>query len=175
MAASSTTSCASWPQPNMVVGRASLAAAVSFALALCGCAPDDEDKDDAPSVPHGFELAAAGAADSGAAMSAVVQDLSPSAVRDRIEAGNLRLIDIRRDDELALGMIPGAEHIPMEEFDPASVLVSDDRAIVLYCRSGRRSRIVGEQLAVYTGEPSSHLAGGIIAWEAAGLPVETPE
>ncbi len=88
--------------------------------------------------------------------------------------GNIRLIDVRRDDEVAEGVIPGAEHIALGNFDPANLDLSDGREVVLYCRSGRRSGIAGERLAEHTGETAKHLAGGIIAWRKAEQPVVIP-
>ena len=55
------------------------------------------------------------------------------------------------------------------------VTLSDGREVVLYCRSGRRSAMAGEKLAAVTGEPVEHLEGGMLAWEAAGQPVEKPQ
>ncbi len=88
--------------------------------------------------------------------------------------GNIRLIDVRRDDEVAEGVIPGAEHIALGNFDPANLDLSDGRKVVFYCRSGRRSGIAGERLAEHTGETAKHLAGGIIAWREAEQPVDIP-
>ena len=78
--------------------------------------------------------------------------------------GNVRLIDVRRDDEVALGMIEGAEHIPLDQFDPAALDLSDGREVVLYCRSGRRSTLAGQNLAKHTAKPAKHLSGGYLAW-----------
>jgi rhodanese-related sulfurtransferase len=91
-----------------------------------------------------------------------------------IAEGSVRLIDVRRDDEWAEGRIEGAEHIPLDQFDPASLDLSDVREVVLYCRSGRRSGIAAEQLAKHTGKPAKHLEGGILAWQEADLPVSKP-
>jgi len=85
--------------------------------------------------------------------------------------GNVRLIDVRTDAEVAEGAIPGAEHIALDQFDPAKLDLSDGREVVLYCRTGRRSAIAGERLAAATGKPVEHLAGGIIAWEEAQQPI----
>ncbi len=88
-------------------------------------------------------------------------------------AGNVRLIDVRTDVEVAEGAIPGAEHIALDRFDPAKLDLSDGREVVLYCRTGRRSAIAGERLAAATGKPVEHLAGGIIAWDEAQQPIAT--
>lgn len=145
-----------------------------LALSACGGEPDgNHEKRDAPSVPLGFELAFAGTA--GEAAPAPLVALSPDELAAKIAAGNVRLIDVRTDEEVAQGTIPGAEHIALDAFDPAKLDLSDGREVVLYCRSGRRSAIAGEKLATVTGARVEHLEGGILAWEAAGKPVAKPE
>ena len=155
-------------------------APVLLALAACGSGSDSESKRrEAPAVPFGFELAmagTAGGADDAAVLApaapAPLVTLTPEELAARIAAGNVRLIDVRTDAEVAEGMIPGAEHIPLDRFDPAALGPDDGREVVLYCRSDRRSAIAGAKLAEATGEPATHLEGGILAWEAAGQLVE---
>jgi rhodanese-related sulfurtransferase len=154
------------------------AAPLMLALAACGGgAEGSRDKRDAPSVPLGFELAMAGSADDAGAVPApaALVALTPEQLATRIKDGNVRLIDVRTDAEVAEGTIPGAEHIPLDRFDPASLDLSDGREVVLYCRSGRRSAMAGEKLASATGGPVEHLEGGMLAWEAAGQPAAKPE
>ncbi|PKP65174.1 MAG: rhodanese-like domain-containing protein [Alphaproteobacteria bacterium HGW-Alphaproteobacteria-7] len=141
---------------------------IALGLGACGAS----DRDDSSLAPLGVELAMA--ADSEAATtlaSAPLIDLSPPELAARMAAGNVRLIDVRTDAEVAEGAIPGAEHIALDRFDPAKLDLSDGREVVLYCRSGRRSAIAGERLAAATGKPVEHLAGGIIAWEDAQQPI----
>lgn len=153
----------------------------SAALSLVAC--DDGahagNKDSGPSAPLGFELAMAQTAASdtpavpasNTAPAPVMIDLTPEQLAARLAAGNVRLIDVRTDAEVAEGMIPGAEHFPLDQFDPAKLGPADGREVVLYCRSGKRSAMAGEKLAAATGQPVEHLAGGILAWEAAGQPI----
>lgn len=144
-----------------------------MALGLAACAPEGEDTDGAPGPYPGYELASAkaGRPDTGA----MVKELSVDQLDAMIASGKVRLIDVRKHDEVAEGMIAGAEHIPMDAFDPAKVSAGDDRDIVIYCRSGRRSRIVAEKLAAHSGKPAVHLAGGIIAWNEAGKAAAMPQ
>ncbi|MEE4288976.1 MAG: rhodanese-like domain-containing protein [Erythrobacter sp.] len=150
----------------------------SFALlALAACSGDPEEGGRGQSAPMPAlvpQLALAGiTADDAPDAVRPLRDLSPEEVRALVESGKVRLIDVRTDEEVAQGTISGAEHVAMDRFDPAAVTSSaDKRPIVLYCRSGRRSAMVGEKLAGHTGEPAAHLEGGILAWEAAGLPIE---
>lgn len=158
-------------------------APVLLALAACGGRGGGE-KHDSPSAPLGFELAMAGTAgaengqgsDAGTTTPAPIAgplvEITAEDLAARLAAGTVRLIDVRTDEEVAQGMIPGAEHIPLDRFDPAALGPSDGREVVLYCRSGRRSAIAGEKLAATTGEPVEHLGGGILAWEEAGQPLE---
>ncbi len=152
-------------------------APLMLALAACGGEPDSpRDKRDGPSVPLGFELAMAGTGEDAGALPAPAPliAITPEELATKIKAGNVRLIDVRTDAEVAEGTIPGAEHIPLDRFDPASLDLSDGREVVLYCRSGRRSGLAGEKLAGVTGGPVEHLEGGMLAWEAAGQPVAKP-
>lgn len=135
-------------------------------LAASACAPEGEgeEKGSTP-LPLGFELAVAQAAENDSPISVV--DLSVSDLKAKLAKQNVRLIDIRTSEEVATGTITGAEHIEMDEFDPTVLDQADGREVVLYCRSGRRSRILGEQLAAQTGKQVKHLSGGIVAWRAA--------
>lgn len=105
---------------------------------------------------------------------ASVEDVDASTLENLSKAGGVRLIDVRSDEEVAEGMIPGAEHIELDKFDPATLDLSDGREPVLYCRSGRRSGIAAEKLSKHLGKPAKHLEGGIRSWEAKGLPVKRP-
>ena len=162
-------------------------ALTTLALGACGDGRSGRGEGDAPDAPIGFELALVSAAapapgddgdDNGAdaapsvSAPAPVIDVSPEELSARLAAGNVRLIDVRTDAEVAEGIIPGAEHIPLDRFDPAALGPPDGRGVVLYCRSGRRSAIAGEKLAAALGTPVEHLAGGILAWEAAGKPID---
>lgn len=149
-------------------------APLMLTLAACGGESGEGGKGDAPAGPLGFELAmAATPGDSAAPLPAPASlvSLSPGELAERIKAGDVRLIDVRTDEEVAEGTIPGAEHIALDRFDPAAIATDDGREVVFYCRSGRRSAIAAEKLAEATGAPATHLEGGIIAWEAAGQPV----
>ena len=154
-----------------------LAAAAMLALTACGGEQDGNGKG-GPSAPFGFELAMAATpaaddsgTDSAAPLVPTMIDLTADELAARLKAGNIRLIDVRTDAEVAEGVIPGAEHNALDRFDPASLDLSDGREVVLYCRSGRRSEMAGELLAAVTGKPVEHLAGGITAWEEAGQPI----
>ena len=76
------------------------------------------------------------------------------------------IIDAREQDEYDEGHIPGAVLIPYGEIaDRAENELPDkDQLILVYCRSGRRSKIAAEEL-VKLGYTNVKEFGGIIDWE----------
>ena len=76
------------------------------------------------------------------------------------------IIDAREQDEYDEGHIPGAILIPYGEIaDRAEKELPDkDQLILVYCRSGRRSKIAAEEL-VKLGYTNVKEFGGIIDWQ----------
>ena len=76
------------------------------------------------------------------------------------------IIDARTQEEYDEGHIPGAILIPEYEIaDRAEKELSDKKQLILvYCRSGRRSKIAAEEL-VKLGYTNVKEFGGIIDWE----------
>jgi len=102
-----------------------------------------------------------------------VRDLTPAEVAQGLKEGRVVLVDVREPNETALERFPGAVLLPLSAFDPAAIAVPDGRDVVFACRSGRRS-VTASLAAQQRGFPyRAHLAGGILAWKAAGLPTET--
>ena len=75
------------------------------------------------------------------------------------------ILDVRTQEEYNQGHIPGAIVIPHEEIaDKAEEALTDkDQLILVYCRSGRRSKIAAEAL-VELGYTNIKEFGGIIDW-----------
>lgn len=101
-----------------------------------------------------------------------VRDLSAEEVAAELAADRILLVDVREPRETAAERIPGAVLRPLSSFDPATIPDPDGRDVVFSCATGRRS-IRASEIAQAAGLPyRSHLAGGIVAWKAAGLPTE---
>lgn len=104
-----------------------------------------------------------------------IRELTPEQARARQQAG-AALIDVREAHERAAGMAEGARGVAGGELlaAPGSVLPSPEQEIILICQSGRRSldAAVALQAAGYTQLAS--VAGGTVAWRAAGLPLVQP-
>ncbi len=75
------------------------------------------------------------------------------------------LIDVREQDEFDAGHIPGAILIPYTEIENKAeeMLPDKDKQILVYCRSGRRSKIAAEALSKL-GYTNIKEFGGIIDW-----------
>ena len=75
------------------------------------------------------------------------------------------ILDVRRPDEFAEGHIPNAVNIPNEIIGTNEITELPDKAqlILVYCRSGRRSKEASEKL-VALGYTNIVEFGGIIDW-----------
>ena len=75
------------------------------------------------------------------------------------------ILDTREQDEFDEGHIPGAILIPYTEIENKAeeMLPDKDKLILVYCRSGRRSKIAAENL-VKLGYTNVKEFGGIIDW-----------
>ncbi|NWG38796.1 MAG: rhodanese-like domain-containing protein [Hydrogenophilaceae bacterium] len=85
------------------------------------------------------------------------------------------VLDVREDKEWAAGHIPNARHIPLGALSSrlGELEKFKRRAIVINCRSGHRSARACAILKKSGFENVHNLAGGIIAWEKANLPITT--
>ena len=76
------------------------------------------------------------------------------------------LLDVRRATEYAEGHIPGAINVPNESIGTAEIPELPDKSqlILVYCRSGRRSKEASEKL-VKLGYTNIVEFGGILDWK----------
>ena len=102
-----------------------------------------------------------------------VHDLTPEEVWKGMAEGRYLLVDVREPNEVAVDAYPGAVVVPLSSFDPASIPDPKGGQVVFACRSGKRS--VTASLAAQAGgfAHDKHLAGGMLAWKAAGLPTKS--
>jgi len=98
--------------------------------------------------------------------------LSPQTAADRIAGPNSPLvIDIRTPHERLEKSIKGSMHRPLNTWREGLPDIPHDRAIIVHCAGGYRSSMAASLLQRDGFTNVSELAGGIAAWEAAGLPV----
>jgi rhodanese-related sulfurtransferase len=108
------------------------------------------------------------------AMSVQDTELGPAAAAERLRDGDWQAVDVRlayeRDED---GVIAGDVHIALTELSERAGEIDPARPVLLYCHTGSRSAMAVAALRG-AGYDAHNLAGGIVAWTAAGLPVARP-
>ena len=103
------------------------------------------------------------------------EDVDVQTFKSLTEGQDIILLDVRTAEEFAEGHIEGAINIDQGQdgfLERAKALLSVDKTIAVYCRSGRRSASAAGRLAD-EGYKCVNLKGGILAWKEAGMDVTT--
>ncbi len=100
-------------------------------------------------------------------------DISPQDAKARLDAGEVQLVDVREPQEWEAGRIPdpAVRHIPLGQLQEHAATIDRERPVVFQCLSGGRSTMAAEAFRA-AGYDAYNLAGGLLAWEAAGLPLD---
>jgi rhodanese-related sulfurtransferase len=97
--------------------------------------------------------------------------ISVSQALDKYQAGAF-ILDVRTSEEWNQGHIPGSILIPLDQLSGRLSEVPRDRDVVVVCRTGSRS-LQGLQILQQAGFTRvASMTGGMVAWQAAGNPVE---
>jgi thioredoxin 1/putative thioredoxin len=92
-----------------------------------------------------------------------------------LQGGRVSLVDTREPAVYRRAHLPSALNIPLEEIEGRlAELHMLPKTPVLYCRSGERTKELAAKLAEQD-VPVAFLEGGVLAWEASGLPIERPD
>ena len=98
--------------------------------------------------------------------------LAPEVAAERMAAANPPLvIDVRQPPERARKRLDGSVHIPLGRLSDQLNDLPRDRPVIVHCAGGYRSSIAASLLQRSGRMAVSEIAGGIGAWEQAGLPV----
>ena len=100
----------------------------------------------------------------------VVETITAAQLAEMLAEGRVVLVDVRTPAEFAEVRLAGALNAPLSTFTPASIPQEERRETILMCRTSRRSAQAADMLSRFTNGRVRHLAGGIIAWQQAGLP-----
>ena len=98
-------------------------------------------------------------------------DYTPDQVAQLLADGDVQLIDVRQQHEHEAGRIAGGRLIELSDLPAQVGTIDRQRPVVFYCLSGGRSAAASAALSS-AGFDAHNMAGGIIAWDAAGLPLE---
>ena len=99
-----------------------------------------------------------------------MSDYQPDEVARLLHAGEIQLIDVRTAHEHEAGHIAGTPRIELSELTERAAEIDRGRPVVFYCRSGARSAMATEAFGE-AGYDAHNMAGGMLAWDAAGLPI----
>src|SRR5215210_4630099 len=97
-------------------------------------------------------------------------DLAPDDVRRRHDAGEIALVDVREPYEREAGHIGGSRHIELGALASEAQTLDRELPVVFYCRVGARSRMAA-MASRRAGFDAYSLDGGLLAWDAQGLPL----
>ena len=141
------------------------AALAVLALGATGCQSDDGDAQATPTTP----------AASSAGVATTLRHLDTKAFAEAARQQGAVLLDVRTPAEFAAGHLAGAKNLDVQATTFATQLAALDKTAryVVYCRTGHRSTVAGQQMLAAGFTKVVDLAGGITAWTAAGNPVTT--
>jgi rhodanese-related sulfurtransferase len=97
-------------------------------------------------------------------------DYSPQEVSRLQSQGEIQLIDVREVHEHEAGRIAGDRLIVLGSLSGEAHTIDQSRPVVFYCRSGARSAMATQAFSE-AGYDAHNMAGGLLAWDAAGLPL----
>jgi thioredoxin 1/putative thioredoxin len=98
--------------------------------------------------------------------------IKPAELAQLVAGGAVSPIDTRDAGAFTRAHLPGAVSMPLEGLEGRlAELHMLTGQPVLYCRSGDKTKDMAEKLAEQ-GVPVAFLEGGLLAWEAEGLPIE---
>ena len=94
------------------------------------------------------------------------QPITQEAAKDMMDQQDVIVLDVREQEEYDSGHIPGAVLLPVNaiaEDSAAAVIPEKDSVVLVYCRSGNRSKTASKELAEL-GYTQVYEFGGIQTW-----------
>ncbi len=104
-------------------------------------------------------------------LTATTERLSAAVAHERLESGAPLLVDVRDPREREQKHVAASINVPLNHLTTRLDELPKDRALLLHCAGGYRSSIAASVLQAHGFRQVSEIAGGIGAWEAAGLPI----
>ncbi|GMB09853.1 rhodanese-like domain-containing protein [Thermolongibacillus altinsuensis] len=94
-----------------------------------------------------------------------MKEITAAELKERLERGEkLNIIDVREDEEVAFGMIPGAKHIKMGDIPNRLNEFNKEETYIFICRAGVRSEHVCRYLEEQ-GYDVCNVIDGMLAWD----------
>jgi glyoxylase-like metal-dependent hydrolase (beta-lactamase superfamily II) len=122
---------------------------------------------------HGFLDGGLRSAESRPDLIATTERLGPERSSERLASASPPIVlDVRTPTERAQKHIAGSLHVPLNHLVERLQEVPADRPVLVHCAGGYRSSIAASLMARHGRQQVSEIAGGLSAWETAGLPVQ---
>lgn len=97
------------------------------------------------------------------------QDIEASELASLISNQKIYLIDVRNDDEVMRGVIPGATYVTLSSIPSVDLSPLENETVVFYCHAGIRSAQAAAFVAEQISATIYNLRGGVLAWANAGF------
>ena len=95
-----------------------------------------------------------------------MEEITPTELKQRLDNGDdIQIVDVREDNEVAIGRIPNSIHIPLGQVLGRMNEIDPSRETVVHCKMGGRSARAIEALK-HSGFQGKlvNLKGGILRW-----------
>lgn len=100
-----------------------------------------------------------------------VQKIMPQAAVNLINHENATIIDVRGDAEYGAGHITASIHVPYDALEQKLGTLNKDKPVIVVCGNGQISPKAGAILVKQGFTKVYFIAGGIVGWQRAGLPL----
>ena len=97
--------------------------------------------------------------------------VSATDAHERMSKDGCVLVDVRSREEVRQLGVPGALNIPLETLESRASEIAGYETVYVICRSGGRSAMATNLLHSLGITQAENVAGGIIAWQTAKLPL----
>ncbi len=104
-----------------------------------------------------------------------IKNITPEECDALLKQQDIQLVDVRTEQEYGNGHLKEAILINIQGQDfttKATQQLDKQKPVIIYCRSGRRSMQAAQILVNEGFETVYNMKGGILAWQAEGLPTE---
>jgi rhodanese-related sulfurtransferase len=98
--------------------------------------------------------------------------VSVTEAKEKIDNGDVQIVDVRTPGEYAGGHVPGAINIPHMSVVSRKAELASDKELVMICQMGQRSALACEFAASMGFRDLFNVEGGTEAWIKAGYQVE---
>ncbi len=106
-------------------------------------------------------------------VAAEISEVSPKEAQQAVSKAYSQFIDVRTPEEYASGHAARAENVPLDTLTANFDKLEKSEPVYIICQTGSRSKKAGEILKQAGYKNVLNVTGGTVAWQAAGLPIET--